>query len=119
MDFVTGLPKSEGFNAIEIVADRLGKLRHLIPFNNPVVAKATAQLYLRHVWKHYGLPRRIVSNRGTQYYGVTPATITSCGILCASTEARADIQVDVVWILYHPVMTCLEFKSLNSRSQKF
>ena len=29
-------------------------------------------------------------------YEVTPATIISCGILCASTEARAKVQVDVV-----------------------
>ena len=56
---------------------------------------------------------------GVVTYGVTPTTITSYGILYGSTEARAEVQVDVVWILYHQVMTCLEYRSLNSRSQKF
>ena len=50
-----------------MVADRLGKMRHLIPSNDTVDAKATAQLYLRHVWKHHGLPKRIVSDRGKQF----------------------------------------------------
>ena len=50
-----------------IVADRLGKLRHLIPCRDTVDAKATALLYLRHVWKYHGLPKRIVSDMGTEF----------------------------------------------------
>ena len=56
MYFITGLPKCEGFNSIMMVADRLGKLRYLIPFNDTFDSKATAQLYLLHVWKNDGLP---------------------------------------------------------------
>ena len=50
-----------------IVVDRLGKLRHLIPCRDTIDAKDTAQLYLRHVWKHHGLPKRIVSDKGTHF----------------------------------------------------
>ena len=57
VDFVTGLPDCEGFNAIMMVVDILGKMRHLFPCNDTVDAKATAQLYLRHVWKHHELPK--------------------------------------------------------------
>ena len=42
VDFVSGLPDCEEFNAIMILADRLGKIRHLIPSNYTVDAKATA-----------------------------------------------------------------------------
>ena len=42
-------------------------MRHLIPCNDTVDAKATAQLYLRHIWKHHGLPKRILCDRGTQF----------------------------------------------------
>ena len=30
-------------------------------------AAGTAQLYLQHIWKHHGLPRRMVSDRGPQF----------------------------------------------------
>ena len=50
-----------------MVADRLGKLRHLIPCRDTVDSKDIAQLYIRHIWKHHGLPKRIVSDRGTQF----------------------------------------------------
>ena len=65
VDFVKGLPESEGFNAIMMVVDSLGKLRPLIMCRDTVDAKATALLYLRHVWKHHGLTKEIVSDRGT------------------------------------------------------
>ena len=67
MDFVTGLPECEGFNAIMMVADRLGKLRNLIPCKDTVDYKDTAQLYIRQIWKYQGLPKQIVSDRGTQF----------------------------------------------------
>ena len=70
MDFVTGLPVSEGNNAILVVACRLSKQRHYIPCyasEEGTTAEATAQLLLRHVWKHHGLPSTIVSDRGPQF----------------------------------------------------
>ena len=30
-------------------------------------ATGTAQLYLLHIWKHHGLPKRVVSDRGPQF----------------------------------------------------
>lgn len=67
MDFVSGLPKSEGFDAILVVVDRLSKMRHLIPCDTTVDAEQTAILYLQHVWKLHGLPAYITSDRGTQF----------------------------------------------------
>lgn len=67
MDFVTGVPSSQGFDAIMVVVDRLTKLRHLIPCNTTVTSQDVAELYLKHVWKHHGLPTHITSDRGTQF----------------------------------------------------
>jgi len=70
LDFVTGLPLCEGLNAILVVTCRLTKERHYIPCfagDEGTTAEATAQLLLKHVWKHHGLPRTIVSDRGPQF----------------------------------------------------
>ena len=49
-----------------VVTDRLLKLRHYIPAKK-IDATATAKLFLSHVYKHHGLPTKIVSDRGTQF----------------------------------------------------
>ncbi|KAH0606496.1 uncharacterized protein H6S33_003330 [Morchella sextelata] len=67
MDFVTGLPESEGYDAIMVVVDRLTKMRHLLPYNTTVNSEDVAQLYLRNIWKLHGLPTHVTSDRGTQF----------------------------------------------------
>ena len=46
MDFVTGLPMSEKYDAILVTVDRLTKLRHLITCTTKTSAENVAQLYL-------------------------------------------------------------------------
>ena len=67
MDFVTGLPWSEGCDAIRVVVDRFTKQRHLIGCRSDIDAAGTAELFLRHVFRLHGLPLDIVSDRGPQF----------------------------------------------------
>ena len=70
MDFITGLPESEGYNAILTVIDRLSKERHYIPCvatDEGTSATATAKLLIRWVFRLHGLPDSIVSDRGPQF----------------------------------------------------
>lgn len=67
MDFVTGLPLSDTYDAILVVVDRWTKMRHLILCNTTTGLEELAKLYLHHVWKLHGLPNTIVSDRGTQF----------------------------------------------------
>ena len=61
-DFITALPESEGFDSILVVVDRFSKEVEFISCTKSVSALDTAKLYLRHVWKHHGLPTEIVSD---------------------------------------------------------
>jgi len=70
MDFVTGLPESEEYNAILVVVDRLSKERHYIPCratDEGTSSEATAKLLYRNIWRLHGLPDSIVSDRGPQF----------------------------------------------------
>lgn len=63
MDFITGLPKSEGKEVIMVVVDRFTKYSHFIPLSHPYRAADVAQSFLDHVYKLYGLPSSLITDR--------------------------------------------------------
>ena len=68
VDFIVELLDSEGYNAVMVVVDSVTKRAHFIPTFTTVTAAGTARLFIQHVWKHHGLPRKVVSNRGPQFH---------------------------------------------------
>ena len=67
INLVTGILEMHGHDAICCVVDRLSKKRHYIATTKKLHAEGLANLFLKHVWKHHGLPQSIVSNRGSQF----------------------------------------------------
>ena len=67
MDFVEGLPKSEGYNVILVMVDRFTKYAHFIPLKHPYNAPYNAATVARGVFdnviKLHGLPQTIVLDR--------------------------------------------------------
>lgn len=63
MDFIEGLPKSEGFNAILVVVDRFTKVSHFLPLKHPFTTASVAKIFLNTVVRLHGIPLFIVSDR--------------------------------------------------------
>ena len=68
MDFITDLPPSEKFDSLMVVVDH-GSTKGVIsiPCNKTIDAMETAQLYFDNVYRRFGLPDSMLSDRGPQF----------------------------------------------------
>lgn len=67
VDFIVGLPISEGYNSIMVVVDRFTKMAEFLPCNQNITAKGSAMIFLREIFSRHGLPDEIISDRGPQF----------------------------------------------------
>ncbi len=67
IDFITDLPPSDGHTTILTVIDRFSKACRLIPLSKLPTALQTAEYLCNLVFRFYGLPEDIVSDRGAQF----------------------------------------------------
>jgi transposase InsO family protein len=67
MDFIVGLPRTQlGYDSISVIVDRLTKVAHFIPVKTTYSGPQVAELYMSRIVCLHGVPKKIVSNRGTQ-----------------------------------------------------
>ncbi|KAI2658160.1 Transposon Tf2-6 polyprotein [Labeo rohita] len=67
LDFVTDLPPSQGHTTILTVIDRFSKGCRFVPLPKLPSAMETAEVLCNTVFRFYGLPEDIVSDRGPQF----------------------------------------------------
>jgi len=67
MDFIKDLPRSEGYDTILVVIDRLPKMSHFIPCSKDLDARQFANLFMKEIVRLHGLPHDIITNRGTLF----------------------------------------------------
>ncbi|KAL0150962.1 hypothetical protein M9458_053734, partial [Cirrhinus mrigala] len=67
VDFVTDLPSSEGNTCVLVIVVRFSKSCKFIPLKGLPTAMETAEHLFHQVFRHYGIPEEIVSDRGPQF----------------------------------------------------
>jgi hypothetical protein len=68
MDFIVGLPRTQaGYDLIWVIADRLTKVAHFIPVKTTYSGAQLAELYRSRIVCLHGVPKKIVSDRGSQF----------------------------------------------------
>jgi hypothetical protein len=63
MDFIRGLPKSEGKNVNMVVVDRLKKYAHFFSLSHPFKESIVATTFMKTIQKIHRVPKIIVSDR--------------------------------------------------------
>ena len=69
MDFITGLPKSEGKNVIIVVINRLTKYAHFCALSHPFSTNTIPTSFMDTIHKLHGILKIIVSDRDPIFIG--------------------------------------------------
>jgi hypothetical protein len=68
IDFIVGLPCTrDGYDSIWVIVDRLTKVAHFIPAKTTYTGTRLVELYISWIVCFHGVPKKIVSDRGTQF----------------------------------------------------
>jgi hypothetical protein len=68
MDFIVGFPRTQsGYDSLWLIVDRLTKVAHFIPVKTIYSRPQLAELYMSRIVSLHGVPKKIMSDRGTQF----------------------------------------------------
>ncbi|SJL17381.1 uncharacterized protein ARMOST_20931 [Armillaria ostoyae] len=67
VDMVTGLPDSNGYDALLVVVDRFSKAIILVPCNKDLSAEGWARILRDHVYARHRMPTVVILDRGPQF----------------------------------------------------
>lgn len=68
MDLITHLPKSKNnHDAVAVFVDRFSKVAQFIPCKTTCSASDLAEIFFKHIFKNFGLPKSIVSDHDPRF----------------------------------------------------
>src|SRR6202789_1534052 len=135
MDLITDLPPVDGHDSILVVVDQgLSKRVILLPCSKTLTSEGTAKLLLENLYKRFGLPDKIISDRGPQFaskaftellklLGIKSALSTAYHPQTDGTTERVNQEIEAYLSIYcasHPeewpsALHTLEFTHNNRR----
>jgi len=135
MDLITDLPVADGYDSILVVVDQgLSKGVILSPCNKTITSEDTARLLMEGLYKRFGLPDKIISDRGPQFaskafkellklLGIKSALSTAYHPQTDGTTERVNQEVEAYLSIYcasHPedwpsALHLMEFTHNNRR----
>jgi hypothetical protein len=70
LDLITDLPESQGHDSILTITDHdCTKAAIFLPCSKTITGEGIAQLYVDHVFPHFGVPRKVISDRDPRFTG--------------------------------------------------
>jgi hypothetical protein len=78
MDFITGLPNSDGKSFIMVIVDILTKHAHVCALSHPFKANKVATAFMEKTQKLHGSPKIIVSDKDPIFTGHFWTKLFSC-----------------------------------------
>ena len=67
VNFIMKLPVSEDYDLNLVVYNRFLKISHFVATTKKITVKRLVKLFRDSMWKLYGLPESIISNKGPQF----------------------------------------------------
>jgi len=78
MDFIIGIPKSEGKSVVLVVVDRITKYAHFCALSYPFKASTVSTSFMETIQKLHGNPKIIVSDKDPIFTGNFWTKLFSC-----------------------------------------
>ena len=68
LDLIIDLPPSQGYDSILTITDHdVTKAALFFPCHQTITGEGVAMIYAQHVFPHYGLPQKVISDRDTHF----------------------------------------------------
>lgn len=62
LDFIEGLPRSNGYDTIMVVIDKFSKYAHFVHLAQPFIDMKITKPYMHHIYRLHGLPKLMISD---------------------------------------------------------